>query len=170
MLIDTDVPYLEPLWRWLRGDEKLKKYFTEASFFMPHNDMVSAAIDAIQSKCPAPRALWIIPNDTRAVTKKPGCKSPGNHIFYITIIIQCIRDQFQVAKEDGEVRLQGQFMELSEIRKHVKESVLRFHNDYVKKGGKAFENLYWTGDQMFYPPEDKKGFLITASEFQVTIF
>lgn len=165
----TDLPYLEPLWKWLRDDEVLKKHFTEHSFFMPHANLIQATEEAIKSDCPAPRALWILPQDTLASAKKEGCKSPGVHTFYIEIIVQCIRDAFQVVKRDDQIKLEGQFMELAELRREVKRSVLEFSQDHLKKGGKSFANLYWNKDQMLYPSE-QNNFLATAIEFQVTIY
>lgn len=169
LLLTTDLPYLEPLWKWLRDDEILKKYFTEKSFFMPHADIISATQEAMKKDCPAPRALWILPQDTVAVGQREGCKSPGIHTFHITLILQCIRNTFEVVKRENEIALEGQFMELSEIRKHVKESVSNFAKDYKKKGGTAFANVSWSKDQMLYPNEETN-FLATALEFQVTIF
>ena len=167
----TDIPYLEPMWLWLRDDETLKRHFTEHSFFMPHHDLVEAAERAMRKECPAPRALWILPQDTQAQTQREGCKSPGIHTFYITIIVQCMRDVFQIANRAGSLKLEGQYMELSEIRRHVKDSVNAFYVDYRKKGGQRFSGMSWVKDQMLYPTEDEGvRFLATALEYRVTIF
>ena len=56
MLLDTDLPYLEPLLFWLRKDEKLKLLFSQDSFFMPHSNLITATEEAMKKDCPAPRA------------------------------------------------------------------------------------------------------------------
>lgn len=172
MLLDTDIPYLEPLWLWLRKDPVLKLEFTEASFFMPHNDLITATQDAMNRDCPAPRALWILPQDTLAQASRDGCKSPGIHTFYIQIIVQCIRDPFQIVKRDGDIKLEGQFMELMDIRKKVKESVQAFAKDYSKTlVNRKFERVRWVKDSMLYPSqEDGPKFISTAIQFEVNIF
>lgn len=172
-LLATDIPYLEPLLFWLRQDPNLKAQFTDKSFFMPHADLVAATQEAMQKKdCPAPRALWILPGDTLAQTQeKNGCFSPGVHRFHIQLIVQCIRDSFQLVERDGEVRLSGEFMTLMALRKMVKASVRSFAKDYTFKNFTAaqFEDISWQRDQMIYP-QDQGGFLSTAMEYQVTIF
>lgn len=172
MLLDTDLPYLEPLLFWLRNDPVLKNEFTDKSFFMPHSHLVSATEEAMQKDCPAPRALWILPQDTLAVSSQSNCPSQGRHSFYIEIIVQCIRDTFQLSKgQDGEVHLTGQFMELAALRKLVKKSVLEFNRDWEKKHpiGRKFEKMAWVKDQMLYPTEESK-FLATAIQFDVNIY
>lgn len=167
----TDIPYLEPLLFWLRNDESLKQHFTEKSFFMPKKDLESAAEAAIKSDCPAPRALWIIPSNTNAFSRKVGCKSQGLHTFQILIFVQCIRDSFQlVKKNDGSVKLEGQFMELAQLRKLVKDSVHNFYIQHEQKtsGKKLFGDLMWTGDQYLFPDDDN--FLSTAIEFEIKIY
>lgn len=165
----TDLPYLEPLLLHLRKDESLKQHFTDKSFFMPHSDLLSAAEESMKKDCPAPRALWILPQDTIAQGRKPNCKVPGIHTFFITIFVQCIRDEFQLVNRNGVVKLEGQFMSLVELRKLVKESVLRFGREQsMSLVGKKFDNISWSKDQMIYP--DEGNFLATAIEFEVTIF
>lgn len=173
-LLDTDLPYLEPLLLWLRKDEALKKYFTEKSFFMPHSDLLSATKEAMDKDCPSPRALWILPQDTVALQQSPpNCKYTGSHTFYIQLIVQCIRDHFQLSKIDGEIHLTGQFMELMQLRKYVKKSVSAFANDYERTKNKSavikFDDIGWRGDQMLYPNEENT-FLITAIQYQVKIY
>lgn len=169
MLLDTDIPYLEPLLFWLRKDSSLKAEFTDHSFFMPHNDLISATEEAMKKDCPAPRALWILPQDSLAGSLKEGCKVPSTHTFYIEIIVQCIRDQFQLVKRNDEVKLQGQFMELCALRKLVKQSVREFAKNSAKPGMPTlFRDLYWVKDSMLYP-SGENNFLATALEFQITI-
>lgn len=170
-MLDTDLPYLEPLLFWLRNDENLKKYFTELSFFMPHNDLVTATEEAMKKDCPAPRALWILPQDTTAVQQLPvNCKYTGNHTFYIQLMVQCIRDAFQISKVNDKLALTGQFMELMQLRKYVKKSVAQFQSDYSKKYPTGpFDGIGWRGDQMLYPSEENK-FLITTIQYQVKIY
>lgn len=171
-MLDTDLPYLEPLLLWLRKDAKLSEYFTEKSFFMPHNDLVSATSEAMKKDCPAPRALWILPQDTIAIQQTPpNCKYTGNHTFYIQIMVQCIRDAFQLSKIEDEIKLTGQFMELMQIRKYVKKSVAAFQLDYEKKNTtiRLFDSIGWRGDQMLYPNEENS-FLITTVQYQVKIY
>lgn len=170
MLIKTDIPYLEPLLFWLRKDETLKEYFTEKSYFMPHNNLITATEEAMKADCPAPRAIWILPQDSIASSQRPGCKSPSVHTFYIEIIVQCIRDQFQLVKKNDEVKLEGQFMELATIRRYVKESVLKFSNTQkTLVATPSFDDIIWVKDQMLYPA-DVNNFLATAIEYQVKIF
>jgi len=165
----TDIPYLNPMWRWLREDPSLKSEFTDKSFFMPHSDLISATVEAMKKDCPAPRALWILPQDTLAGARREGCRSPGTHTFYIQIIVQCIRDTFQIVKRDNEVVLEGQFMELCALRKKVKDSVLAFGNDYKNKTPVKFDKLYWVKDTMLYPSGEQK-FLSTAIQFEINIY
>lgn len=171
-MLNTDLPYLEPLLFHLRQDPVLKKSFTEKSFFMPHSDLISATEEAMKKDCPAPRALWILPQDTLATitTQKNSCNVPGNHTFFIEIIVQCIRNQFTLVKRGDEVKLEGQFMELAQIRKQVKNSVSQFGKDNSKlMTGQTFSDLVWIKDSMLYPTEDTS-FLATAIEYRVKIF
>lgn len=168
-MLQVDIPYLEPLWLWLRADETLKQHFTEHSFFMPHSHLVSATEEAMRKDCPAPRALWILPGDSIAsqtARVPPGCSISSSHTFYIQIIVQCIRDAFQAVEREGSLALEGQFMELSFLRNKVKQSVLKFSSQWR---GKEFENVQWRKDSILYPTEESN-FLATASEFNVTIF
>lgn len=171
MLVDSDLPYLNPLLFWLRKDEVLKDEFTEKSFFMPHSDLITATEEAIKKDCPAPRALWILPQDTVSLSQREGCLGHGRHTFYIEIIVQCIRNQFELVERDSEVKLAGQFMELTELRKHVKQSVMDFQKDYLAKnpGSRKFDKITWIKDQMLYPSETQN-FLATAIQFDVNIY
>ena len=165
----TDIPYLEPLLFHLRQDECLKHEFTEKSFFMPHNNLVSATEEAMKKDCPAPRALWILPQDTLASSQKDTCKVPGVHTFYIEIIVQCIRDQFQLVERDGCVKLEGQFMSLMALRKKVKDSVREFAKKTAAIGQKReFYDIFWVKDTMLYP-NNETNFLATAIEYQIKI-
>lgn len=168
-MLQVDIPYLEPLWIHLREDEVLKQHFTDRSYFMPHSHLIAATEEAMKKDCPAPRALWILPGDSLASTARApaGCKVPSTHTFYIQIIVQCIRDAFQVVRKGDSIGLDGQFMELSFLRSKVKESVLRFSAKQDKSLG--FENIIWRKDSILYP-SDESSFLATASEFNVTIF
>lgn len=168
-MLCVDVPYLEPLLFHLRNDEVLKKTFTEHSFFMPHSNIITATEEAIRKNCPSPRALWILPQDTIAANQSRTCKPIGIHTFHIEIITHCIRDQFQISKNDNGLYLSGEYMELSKIRKQVKESVFYFaqesNNQMIKR---SFENIVWVKDQMLYPNQDTK-WLASALEYKVTI-
>lgn len=169
----NDIPYLEPLWKWLRDDESLKEHFTEDSFFMPKATLMSAIDAAMGKDCPSPKSIWIIPGDTLAISKSNTnkiCKLPGEHTFNIMIFVQCIRDSFSPVNDNGVLRLEGQFMELSELRKIVKDSIHKFalNNEKINITSKKFEGPVWSKDVMFYPAEDK--FLVTGIEYQVTIF
>lgn len=167
MLLDTDLPYLEPLLFHLRDDDKLKSHFTEKSFFMPKKDLISAVEDAIKADCPAPRALWILPQDTIAANQQVNCKSQGRHTFYITIITQCIRDAFQITKKDNKLHLGGEYIVLSHLRKLVKQSVQEFvaQNSNFNQN---WEKITWMKDQILLP--DDEGFLVTNIEYQITIY
>lgn len=169
MLLDTDLPYLEPLLFWLKKDEKLKLLFSRDSFFMPHSNLITATEEAMKKDCPAPRALWILPQDTLAVNQREGCDSQGRHTFYIEIITQCIRDQFQIIKNGDEAKLTGQFMELAALRKAVKKSVNAFAKENMKETYKKYENIFWVKDQMLYPTE-ANNFLATAIQYEIKIF
>lgn len=166
-MLNVDLPYLEPLLFFLREDESLKSFFTKKSFFMPKSDLIEAIDKAINSDCPAPRSLWILPQDTSATISNPrNCMSPGLHTFLIQIIVQCIRDPFTIKKnEDDSLYLDGQFMVLSEIRKAVKKSVVKFS----KEKHEGFSDLHWRSERMLYP-EDGQNFLITSLEYQVKIY
>ena len=166
MLLDVDLPYLEPLLFHLRTDDRLKKYFTEKSFFMPKKDLISGIEEAIKSDCPAPRALWILPQDSIAVNTTNNCKSQVRHTFYITVITKCIRDSFQIIKRDGKIHLAGEYMEMSEIRKQVKDSIYRFAQD--NNFNETYEKISFVKDQILTP--DEESFLVTNLEYQVTIY
>lgn len=166
----TDIPYLEPLLIHLRTDPNLKSEFTEKSFFMPHSDLITASQEVMKKDCPAPRALWILPQDTLAQGQRDICSVPGVHTFYIEIIVQCIRDTFQLVKRDDLVRLEGQFMELAALRKKVKQSVRDFAKANAAPGNKMlYTDIFWVKDQMLYPSSESK-FLATAIEFSIKIF
>lgn len=170
MLLDTDLPYLEPLLFWLQDDESLKQHFTRDSFFMPHDSFLSAIDEAMQKNCPAPRALWILPQDSFPTSKNVGCKSNALHRFSIMIMVQCIRDSFQISNVAGKPKLTGQFMELTQLRKIVKNSVHRFslHHEKTVIVNKKFSEISWNADKMLYPQEHK--FLATNIEFEVKIY
>lgn len=168
-MLDTDIPYLEPLLFWLRNDPSLKEEFTEKSFFMPHNHLIAATKEAMAKDCPAPRALHILPGDNVALSLKSNCHTPVEHSFYILIFVQCIRDQFNIFKKDGEVYLGGQFMELSELKKKVKKSILEFGKDWDKKNPyKKFNNIIYRGDQPLYPDDENK-FLVAKIDYTVSL-
>lgn len=168
----TDLPYLEPLLFWLRQDPELKTIFTEKSYFMPHDDMINAVMEAIKKDCPAPRVIWILPQQTIATATNPNCKSPGRHTFYIQIFVQCIRDKFQISKKDNKIQLTGQFMELTKIRNEVKRSVNDFSKSQNNLPIKKFDNIRWVGDSMLYPESEggHQSFLITNLEYEVTLY
>lgn len=172
MLIDSDIPYLEPLLLHLRTDPNLQDQFTEKSFFMPHIDLINATAEVIGSECVHPRALWILPGDSIATTQQEGCMSPSKHTFHIQIIVQCIRDQFQISKKDDKFYLNGQAMELFTLRKMVKKSVSEFAIKWKKDHARQkFEKISWVKDIMQYPDDESPNkFLATAIEFSVTIF
>lgn len=170
MLLNTDVPYLEPLLFHLRADESLKSYFTDKSFFMPHNHLVEATEEAMQKNCPAPRALWILPDDSIATSTQANCLSPSLHTFRIELLVQCIRNSFYLSKKDDEIVLSGQYMELATIRKAVKKSVFEFNKNFQKQNSAPkFKDVIWKKDYMLYP-EDNNKFLATVLEYNVTIF
>lgn len=168
-MLNTDIPYLQDLTFWLQKDARLKNYFTEKSFFMPKNDLVSAINEAMAKDCPAPRALWILPGETSAApVNNMNCKSPGLHNFHIVIMVQCVRDQFQVVKKDSEIYLGGGFMELAEIRKYVKQSVVEFAKENMKNPSKLYDKIAWRGDQPLFPSED--GFIVSSTEYEIVIY
>ena len=173
MLLDTDLPYLEPLLFHLKKDPVLQKYFTEKSYFMPKNSLVSAVKESTGKDCPSPRAIWILPQDNVAASENANCVPKMVHTFYISIIVNCIRDQFQISKgEDNIPHLGGEYLELTEIRKYVKKSVYAFAKKWAEDHitGAKFEKLTWRKDQIMYPGEDDgEKFLITALEFTVII-
>ena len=169
VVVVTDIPYLEPLLFWLRRDETLKRYFSDKSFFMPHNNLISATEEAMNKDCPAPRALWILPQDTLAGNAPANCKRPGLHTFYIQVIVQCIRDQFQIINKDGELKLEGQYMELAQARYAVKESVRAFNKQNDSNISRKFEGVNWVKDMNLYP-DNENAFLATALEYEVKIF
>ena len=172
--IDSDIPYLEPLLLHLRTDPKLQNEFTDKSFFMPHVNLLEATSEALSMDCPLPRALWILPGDSIATTAQQNCQSPAKHTFHIQLIVQCIRDQFQISKKDDQFYLNGQAMELFSLRKLVKKSVVEFSRKWDKENNRQkFEKMLWVKDIMQYPddnPENPNKFLATALEFSVTIF
>lgn len=169
MLLDTDLPYLEPLLLHLREDETLKQYFTRDSFFMPQASFISAINEAVNKNCPAPRSIWILPQDTISGTKKDGCASIGIHNFFIVIFVQCIRDTFVFKEENGRAVLSGQFMELTHLRKLVKKSVFNFAKKHEASmvHPKRYEKISWNKDQMLYPQEHQ--FLATSIDYTVQI-
>lgn len=169
LLLDTDIPYLDPLLFHLREDPILKKYFTDKSYFMPHSNLITATEEAMKADCPAPRAIWVMPGDTVAPTPKANCRTIGNHTFNIIIFVQCIRDTFQLSLSEDKVVLTGQFMELAQIRKAVKKSILEFGKTYSQTFvNRTFEEIMWIGDQMLYP-DDTNQFLVSSTEYQVKI-
>ena len=163
----NDIPYLEPLLFWLRNDETLKKYFTDNSFFMPKHTLVEATEEAMRKDCPAPRALWILPGNTRANQTQNGCRGTGIHSFHVVVYVQCLRDTFQIYNKYGKAALGGQYVELSEIRQHVKHSVAEFSKGLLKQHGLRYSNLRWVGDTNLYP--DENNFLTTAIEYEINI-
>lgn len=168
MLLDNDIPYLEPLLFHLREDESLKAYFTEKSFFMPHHDLVNAIMDAGKADCVLPKSLWILPQDTTANSPRPGCKSSGNHSFSIALAVKCIRNPFILVKRDGDIKLDGQFMELMKIRRLVKRSVQRFSKENMMNN--SFSDLVWRGDRVLYPSTEDQILLATSIDYNITIF
>lgn len=167
MVVANDLPYLEPLLFHLRKDEDLKKIFTEKSFFMPKHILIQATEEATKKSCPAPRALWIIPEDTVANNPKPGCNSIGIHSFNIVLFVQCIREPFELVRSGDGVKLSGQYMELSSIRKAVKKSVNKFQNESKLDLNLRYSDITWIKDQNLYP--DDGNFLTTAIEYSVKI-
>ena len=163
----SDLPYLSPLLFHLRNDEALKDYFTEKSFFMPKTTLVSATEEAMKKDCPAPRALWILPDNTTALNPKSGCVPVGNHTFYVTIFTQCIRNPFELIKKDNKIELGGTFMELTKIRRAVKISINKFENQNRSILTNKFSNITWMGDQNLHP--DEEGFIVSALQYNVTI-
>lgn len=168
-VVNNDVPYLEPLLFWLQDDPVLKLEFTDKSFFMPQSDIATSVEEALKNKGCPPKAIWITPQDTMAQSTRPGCLSPGVHTFYITLIVPCYRDQFMIKRVGDEAKLEGQFMQLSAIRKYIKKTVNAFYQDAVKKGEKRFADMVWIKDVMMYPQDDA-GLLMTGLEYRVTIF
>lgn len=168
--LNTDVPYLEPLLFHLKNDPDLKKEFTEKSFFMPHHDMVTAAEEAMKKDCPAPRSIWILPGDSTALTTQIGCSPKAQANFTILIMVQCIRNTFDLSVGDDPTRvvLNGQAMELYMLRKLVKKSVHKFALENMAKPVSTFQDVSWVRDQTLYPSEEK--FLATAVEFTVKVF
>lgn len=138
---------------------------------MPKDSLISATKDVMAVDCPAPRALWILPQDSLPASKKANCMPVMVHTFYINIIVQCIRDQFQLSKgKTGELELTGQYMELIEARDAVKRSVLKFGIDQGKSFEEVrFNNIIWAGDQMLYPT-DEDAFLSTAIKYEINIY
>lgn len=167
MVVANDLPYLEPLLFHLRKDPVLQSYFTEKSFFMPKHVLAEATEEAMKKDCPAPRALWILPLNSDAVSPKAGCREIANHTFNIVVFIQCIRDTFQLVQREGQVRLDGQYMELSRIRKAIKKSVRDFENLNKSNLTNSFSEITWVRDQNLYP--DENNFLVTAMQYSVKI-
>lgn len=164
-----DLPYLEPLWKWLREDSTLKSQFTDKSFFMPHHELVSAALEAAKKDCPMPRSIWIIPGDTVSATEKPGCAAIGLHDFSVVIFVQCIRDAFQISKNGDDYSLKGQFMEMIELRRLVKQSIRNFSKaaeaNFINR---KYEGLRWVGDANLYPTDEMK-MLAVEIRYQVRL-
>lgn len=163
----TDLPYLEPLLFHLRADETLKKFFSERSFFMPKNTLIQATKEAMEKDCPSPRALWIIPEGTTALSSKSGCPTIGSHSFSIVIFIHCIREAFELLKRDNKVVLGGEFMELSKIRRAVKKSVNQFENINKQNFDLNYKDIAWQGDTPLFPDED--GFIVSSTEYSVIL-
>lgn len=168
LLLDTDLPYLEPLLFHLRKDETLKNYFTEKSFFMPKDDLISAVEEAIKNDCPAPRALWVLPQDGLAInSNNTNCKPSISHTFNIMLMIACIRDSFQIVKKDNVVHLSGEYLEMTAIRKAIMKSVSEFNKLKNKEfTGRTFENIRFMKYQSLYPDDS---FLVNNLEYNVTI-
>lgn len=167
MLLDTDIPYLEPLLFHLKADEKLKKYFTDKSFFMPKHDMIDSIEEAISSSCPLPRALWILPQDTISVASRAGCVAPGRHTFFIQIVTKCIKHEFLISKTDDGLKLTGDYMDLAKIRKAVKDSMVSFSKKTIGQVT-AYKDITWVKDQMLYP-DQAEGFFVVNLEYSVII-
>lgn len=166
MQIVDDIPYLEPLLFHLQNDENLKEFFSNKSFFMPKHVLKEATLEAAKKDCPAPRALWVLPENSEAVSPKAGCVGSVRHNFYVVVFIQCIRDTFEIVKRNNEPKLDGQYMELSRIRKAVKKSI----NEFERKGQgqfKSYRDITWLRDQNIYPDEDN--FLTTAMHYSVLL-
>lgn len=171
--MNVDLPYLEPLMFHLRNDEDLEKFFSKKDFFaMPKTDLADLE-GAIKKDCPAPRSVWIFPGSSQAAsaTRSANCFPKALHTLNIVIVFQCIRDTFTFIKDkDGDVRLSGTFMELSEARKALKVSINKFNkkisDPIVMSVG--FDFINWTNDDMLYPEEGDK-MLVSSSVFQTMI-
>lgn len=170
MLLDTDIPYLEPLLFHLQDDPVLKNFFTQFSFFMPKDGIAAAVAELKGSDCPAPRSIWILPQDGVAINGKNSvkqvCVPSVRHTFNILLFVSCIRDPFQVSFKDGKAILDGTYMEMSAIRKAVMKSVAGFNK---KHDGLKFENVMFEKYQSLYPQEGDP-FLVNNLDYSVTIF
>lgn len=169
---NVDIPYLEPLLFHLRNDVELEKFFTKKDFFtMPKADLGDLE-DAIKKDCPAPRSVWVFPgiSNAAAAGRSAGCLPKALHSFNVVLVFQCIRDTFTFSKDkDGNVFLDGQFMELSEARKALKLSINKFNKEHnARPTNNGFDFINWVSDEMLYP-EDGDNFLISSSVFQTMI-
>lgn len=174
MLLDTDIPYLEPLLFHLQDDPVLKNFFTQFSFFMPKDGIAAAVAELKGSDCPAPRSIWILPQDGVAINGKnsvtQNCIPAVRHSFNILLFVSCIRDPFQVTFRDGKAFLNGTYMEMSAIRKAVMKSVAEFNKkNNAEISGRSFENVMFEKYQSLYPQEGDP-FLVNNLDYSVTIF
>ena len=136
---------------------------------MPSLDFTKAGQDALAGKCAAPYALYIMPGDDVNASSDTYCDPVVTHSFQIQILVQCVRDVFQLAEKDGTVYLKGEYMDLAVIRKAVKKSVSDFNKKISKDPNNLFERIVFVKQQMLYPAEEG-AFIATALEYKVTIF
>lgn len=169
---DVDLPYLEPLMKHLRSDVELEKIFTKEDFFaMPKADLGDLEA-ALKKDCPSPRSVWVFPGLSQAesTTRSPTCFPKTIHNFNVVIVFQCIRDTFTMVKDNDGVHLDGTFMELSEARKALKQSITRFNKNINQNPSIRydFDFINWLSDEMLYPDDGNK-LLISSSVFQTKI-
>lgn len=168
----NDLPYLEPLLFHLRKDSELKTFFDEEGIFaLPKPDQ-SDLERALKKDCPNPRAAWIFPGPSTPMQQgNTGCPPKIIHSFAIVVSVQCQGASFDFLKDNGEVYLDGSYMELCEGRVLIKESVDRFMCKMSKDYTKKFDNMLWTGDSIVWPSEEVGGdYIMTQINYSVNIY
>jgi hypothetical protein len=165
----TDLPYLEPLVIYLKKDPSLRSFFNESDFFAEPKIDPEELEDQIKKNGKLSKYFWIFPGETIAKEQNPRfeCASIGIHTFFATIIKPCTREQYFFIKDaqDGSLKLSGEVIELTEIRKAVKDSISKAYK-IINPNQSKYGFIYWKKDEMINLED---GLLIATSIYEVQI-
>ena len=163
----SEFKYLEDLLLHLRQDPNLEECFSDADYFAKPKVNFNEIEKEMKADCPVPRSLWVFPGNIKSLnTRETDCKGPGVHEFYIVIMVQCIRDHFQFEFDGTDIKLSGQYMELSDLRCKVRQSVLDFNQTLEGRNG-VYDFLIWKESPAIDPNNEK--YLMAALKYETKI-